>query len=330
MFPLLSNLNLKHDFDYHGQNLNYIFSNNFQNLKTPTTIYSTSTLDNFKIETTEDLHNLFHIAANSKDEIDLICDDKEFSNILLTYLNSILKNTDKENIEFFKQNYILDLELKSVSKSRFNRQFKDSKILNFKNQIYQSKFSPNNLKIESSNLPFVFLLANWINTRQNHEKVIEYVKFFCWNLLFGEFEVFIKDACIDYYSRDIILPKNGDKLLTDSVLRHNLKFTDDIDYYIAYFKSLIDLDNAKELIHRYFKNTRDNFYVESYDEPLELIYAGEYEQLLIRDLEGPFKIVYATDELWDTHVTTLLSYVYNSFRKKEFNNLKRFELRDLK
>lgn len=326
MFPLLSNLTLKHDFD-HSQNLNYVFSNNFKNFRTPTTVYSTLTLDDFKIETTEDLNDIFQSAVNSKEEIDLICDDKEFSKILSIYLNSILKNTDKENMQFFKQNYILDLELKCISKARFNKQITDSKILNFKNQFNQSQHNCNELKIESSNLPFVFLLANWINTQQNHEKVIEYVKFFCWNLLFGEFEIFIKDACIDYYSRDLILPKNGDKLITDNILRHNLKFTDDVDKHIDHFKSLLDLDNAKELIHRYFKNTRDDFYIQSYDEPIELIYAGEYEQLLLRDLEGPFKIVYATDELWDTHVTTLLSYVYNSFRKKEFNNLKRFELR---
>jgi hypothetical protein len=327
MFPLLSNLTLKHDFD-HSHNLNYVFSNKFQNLRTPTTAYSTSTLNDFKIETTEDLNDIFQSATNSRDEIDLICDDTEFFNILSIYLNSLLKNSDKENIEFFKQNYILDLELKYMSKVRFNKQITESKILNFKNQFdQQAQSNSNELKIESSNLPFVFLLANWINTRQNHEKVIEYVKFFCWNLLFGEFEIFIKDACLDYYSRDLILPSNGDKLMTDRVLRHNLKFTDDVDKYINHFKSLLDLNNAKELIHRYFKNTRDDFYIQSYDEPIELIYAGEYEKLLLRDLEGPFKIVYATDELWDTHVTTLLSYVYSSFRKKEFNNLKRFELR---
>ncbi len=325
MFPIFSNVTLIHDFNF-SKNYNYIFSKDFNSIRNSQTIYSTHSISDYLKETSTTINDFLRELQSNKSEIDLVCDSESFSIILTTFLESILDNKSEENILFFKENYVLDLKFKTIATSRFNQDQHSSKLEEFENTLLKQHTALGKIEVDYKALPFMFLLANWILDKSYHDEVIGYVKFFCWNLLMGEYEVFIKDICIDYYSRNKVIPKEKEHILFDSRLRHQLKYTDDIDNYINYFKEVFNVDEAKSLIHNYFKNTRDTSYIESYDEPVEMIYSDQYETLLIRDIEGPFKIVYATDELWNFHVTTLLSYIYNSYRSNQTDNLERFIL----
>jgi hypothetical protein len=318
MFQLLSTVELRHDFDRPKQSYNIILSDRLE--KTKNTLYSTNGLNSYLEE--NNIKPAQFLAGMH--DVTILANEQNFSDILSCYLSSVLADTSKDNIDFFKQNYILDLKLKSLSKGRFSKN--DTDLSSVIQAIQSSSVSQCRMQIDYDQLPFLFLVANWLLDKRGHEVLMRHVKFFCWNLLIGEFEIFIKDACIDYYSRHQVITKEQEQLITDPLIRHQLKFTDNIDEYINHFKSVFPEKEAKALVHRYFKGTRDQFYIESYDEPIELIYSGEYEKLLLRDLAGPFKVVYATDELWDQHVTTLLSYVYHCYRTNNIKELERFKV----
>jgi hypothetical protein len=319
MLPLSSTVNLRHSFDYPNYDFNIILANNIP--KNQSTIYATDSVDEYLRETNTTASNFLI----DLDNVTIWADDQNFADIFSVYLGGVLQNIDKDNVNFFKQNYILDLKLKSLTKTRFANNTAD--LNNIIHAIDSIDVSSTTLNLDYNKLPFLFLLANWLLDKRGHDVLMNHVKFYCWNLLFGEFEIFIRDACIDYYSRHQIIPNELENLITDTNIRRQLKFTDNIDQSISNFKSIFSEQEAKSMVHRYFKATRDESYIESYDEPIELIYAGEYEKLLLRDLEGPFKIVYATDELWDHHVTTLLSHVYRCYRINNIKDLERFRVK---
>lgn len=318
MFQLSSTTELRHDFDNSKQSFNIILSDTLN--KNQNTIYATDSFESYLQEFGLNKSNFLQ----DLNDVTIWANEQNFAEVLSNYLGGILKDTSSTNTNFFKENYILDLKLKSLTKARFST--KNVNLDQVIKSINTVKILPQQFHFDYDQLPFLFLVSNWLLDGRGHDAVMKHVKYFCWNLLLGEFEVFIRDACIDYYSRHQLILKEKEHLITDPKIRHQLKFTDNIDDYINYFKSVFAEQEAKSLVHRYFKGTRDEFYIESYDEPIELIYAGEYERLLLRDLKGPFKIVYATDELWDQHVTTLLSYVYHCYRTNNIKELERFRV----
>jgi hypothetical protein len=69
-----------------------------------------------------------------------------------------------------------------------------------------------------------------------------------------------------------------------------------------------------EIFNNQARAPRDEKGVDSYKEPVQMIYQDRYEELLFRDLTNDFRITYASDSLGENLVCTYLSKIYWAFK----------------
>lgn len=323
MFPLTYKINLSLEKDITSDNLNVIISKNFQTLRNDNTMYASLSLDNFVEENNIEHRELLSYFNNVEKKVNIFCDEESFFKILKSYLHSILKNNTKENIDFILNQYVLDIQLKLW---KINKEFQeDEKILNALKSTTDKIFE---IDINRSQLPFGILLSTWILDRTENESILKYTKFYCWALLYYDLKLFFNDCTIDYYSREKVLLPELEKMFLNSFLKTGIDIFN-FEEIVKKFQEHFTIDLVKKFIHLNFINTRDENCKNSWDSPLDLLYNEEYEELLLRDLEGPYKINYASDMLSAEHVCTFLSYVYKCYRSNNIVELEKFRVKDM-
>ncbi len=322
MFPLTYKINLILEKDITNDNLNVIISKNFAVIRNKNTIYGSSSLDCFIEENNIKHRELISYFNNFEERVDIFCDEESFFKILKSYLYSILKNNTKENINFILEQYILDTKLKIWKNNKKIKE--DKKLSNVLKSTTDENFV---IDINRSELPFALLLSTWILDRTENESILKYTKFYCWALLFSDLKLFFNDCAVDYYSRERVLLPELENMFLDDFLKTGidiLNFEDKLKKFREYFT----IDLVKKFIHLNFINTRDENCKTSWDSPLELLYDNKYEELLLRDLAGPYKINYASDMLSANHVCAFLSYVYHCYRSNNIVELEKFRVKD--
>ena len=86
-------------------------------------------------------------------------------------------------------------------------------------------------------------------------------------------------------------------------------------------------DSVMKIINNHALAHYDSQVVDSYREPVEMIYAERFEELLMRDLEMPFRMTYASEHLGDYAICTYLSYIYAAHKRRAPETLDRWQLK---
>lgn len=249
----------------------------------------------------------------------IFCSEEEFVKIFKDFFSNILKDNSKENLINLFDLYCLELSLKKEKNNL--AQYRD---------LFQTSYTKIYCLAELSidNLGYEFLLPNFLLTGNGKNTLLAYVKFCCWSLLSQELEMYATDMKRDIFNAHHVAGKDINiansqlldiptVILNDSTWNFILKYDfdhKDADVETALrtlfpnYKEMIDIFNNHAVAHR------DAAGVDSYLEPVSLIYRGQYEELLYRDLGNNCRITYVSDSLGENTVCTFVSKVYWAYK----------------
>lgn len=266
--------------------------------------------------------------------IKIYCNEEQFVTIFRDFFSNILKDNSKENLTNLFDLYLLNLALNNEKNN-----------LEKYKHLFQTDY--NNIscleELSVDNLGYEFLLPNFLLSGVGKTKLMQHVKFCCWSLLSQELQMYATDMKRDIFNAHCItgtdlelstsqisdIPK---KVLADNAWHFILGY--DFDH------KNVDVENAlrklfpnyKEMI-KIFNNHaiahRDAPGVDSYLEPVSLIYAEKYEELFYRDLGNDCRITYLSDSLGENAVCTIVSKVYWAYKHSDnpANVYKMFEVK---
>lgn len=279
-----------------------------------------------------------------KQHVELEATNESFVKIFVTFFsNTLLQGKNSNEILKLLELYNLEYKLKTG---------KSLPILAIDDIISEFDLGNILLDIPKSDYGFEIMLPNYLLKKEPKDGLIKYVKWSCWNLLTQELYMFVQDIKRDIFSGHQVTGKNlnlanmnFDSLYGAIEQSQNWKFvldskliTDfDIDYTeqsISYFKKYFPTaDDLIMIFNNHAKAHRDEQGIDSFREPIEMIYQDRYEELLFRDMLNDFRITYASDNLGKKLVCTFLSKVYKTFKSdidEKESVYKLFELRTTK
>jgi hypothetical protein len=266
--------------------------------------------------------------------VKIYCSDEQFVTIFRDFFSNILKDNSKENLIRLFELYFLNLSLNN-EKNNLKKYI----------DIFQTDYNKIDCLKELSidNLGYEFLLPNFLLNGLGKTKLLEYVKFCCWSLLSQELQMYATDMKRDIFNAHYItgtdlklstsqLSDVPEKILNHSDWHFILGY--DFDHKSTNVENALRkiFPNYKEMI-KIFNNHaiahRDAAGVDSYLEPVSLIYAERYEELLYRDLGNDCRITYLSDSLGETAICTFVSKVYWAHKHSDNPNTvyKMFEVK---
>jgi hypothetical protein len=266
--------------------------------------------------------------------IKINCSEEQFVTIFRDFFSNILKDNSKENLTNLFELYFLNLSLNN-EKSNLEKYV----------DIFQTDYNKISCLEELSidNLGYEFLLPNFLLSGLGKTKLLEYVKFCCWSLLSQELQMYATDMKRDIFNAHYITGTDLE-FSTSRLSDIPKKMLDHNDWYFIlgydFDHNNVNVEHAlrklfpdyKEMI-KIFNNHaiahRDAAGVDSYLEPVSLIYAEQYEELLYRDLGNDCRITYLSDSLGKNAICTFVSKVYWAYKHSDNPNAiyKMFEVR---
>jgi len=280
-------------------------------------------------------------------EARLICSEQDFGLILFSYWKHLLKSFSLPDTQSELWNlYLLELFLNGKRHTFEKLKQLDTSVLfsSVKNLEIQTFFQ----KIKFADLGFEFLLPQYLLDGKCKSELLRYVRWCCWSLLASELQLFLNEIKTDIFSGHIVLGhktglyhKKSNTLIEEIQNSAAWKLVEDENLLeiFPYRKANEGVTKLKEIFptaesmlvifNNHARAHRDEQGVNSFAEPIELIYADQYEELLHRDMQMDFRITYASEHLKEQIVATIISKVYRSVRENGSNNqayLKNYEL----
>jgi hypothetical protein len=290
-------------------------------------------------------YKIFWVVLLSQNQtINLKCSPNSFKILFVTFFSNVLVQGKNDDIIFnLLSLYDLDYRLKN-NKNVFIDDFDDLHHL-----IEQFDLDDVLLDIPKSDYSFEIMLANFLLSGEPKESILKYVKWSCWSLLSQELYMFAEDIKRDIFSGHHVVGKNINISNLDYIsiyevidkdadwnfiLNSRLVTEFDIDTLeesVDHMKSFFpDADSLIKIFNNHAIAHRDEQGIDSFREPIEMIYSDRYEELLFRDMMNNFRITYASDGLGKHLVCTFLSRIYYAFKTDATDKTeiyKMFELR---
>lgn len=278
---------------------------------------------------------------------EIICSDENFVRIILVFWNHTLSHFNSKSVRDELWNlYLLDLVLKNKLEI-----FNSLKLVDI-DAVYSSvctlNFSELFKTLKLGQLGYEYLLPNYLINGRGKKELLNYVRWCCWSLLASELQLFLKEIRTDIFSGHHVLGHNKslDKEPVSNlpeIIAKSSSWKLVANHNITRVFNYSDADKGIELLMQHFPTPesmlvifnnhaqahRDEQGVNSFADPINLIYAEKYEELLIRDLEMDFRITYASEHLADEVVGTMVSRIYRAFRnnKHQDSYYKKFEVK---
>ncbi len=258
---------------------------------------------------------------------------EEFVSLFTLFFSAVLKDKSPENLQSLLDLYFLDAKFKNLP---MTAEF--CQPLEIQKNLDRFAKTPNPIPASLSldQMGFEWMLANHLIDGRCQKALIHYVKWSCWTTLFSELRLFASEIRRDLYNAHEVTESNlgfaklkAPQILSaiekDSnwnfVLDHRIfeiPHIDQLENSIAQFKKYFPTANhLMKIINNHALAHYDSQGVDSYREPVEMIYAERYEELLHRDLAMPFRMTYASEHLGDHAVCTYLSRIYHGYKHKQ-------------
>lgn len=290
-----------------------------------------------------DFNVFWNLLLTQNRRINLECTEDSFVKIFVIFFsNTLVQGKNIDNILNLINLYNLEYKLKTGNSLNFNKELISDIIKNY-------NLDNDLLNIPKSDYGFEIMLPNYLLSNEPKESLLKHVKWSCWSLLTQELYMYVQDIKRDIFSgynvvgKDIGLSKKSYDCLYNAI-ESNLEWRfilddrlitnfdlEESEESISYFKMFFPTaDDLIKIINNHAIAHRDEQSVDSFREPVEMIYQDRYEELLIRDMLNDFRITYASDSLGENLVCTFLSRIYRSYKENDPNKdevYKMFELR---
>lgn len=186
-------------------------------------------------------------------------------------------------------------------------------------------------------LGFEFVLGTFLLTGKLKQSVLQYVEWCCWYLLMQEVLLFVDDMKRDIFHAHLLLGTDPFGYSTAGLwdILNIRDYITTIDIHDAsQLKRLIQkwflqADDLIQFFNNHARYHRDEQGVDSFREPVEMIYDGRYEDLLFRDMNNLFRITYASDGLDNFVVPIYLSKIYSGFKTSNYGHIEGFRLKNV-
>lgn len=277
----------------------------------------------------------------------IICSEQNFGLILFAYWKHLLKSFSSTETQNELWNlYLLELFLNGKRYTYEKLKLLDTTVLF--SSVKNLEIKTFSQKIKFADLGFEFLLPQYLLDGKGKTELLRYVRWCCWSLLASELQLFLNEIKTDIFSGHIVLGhktglyhKKSNTLIEEIQNNAAWKLVEDenILEIFSYRKANEGVLKLKKIFptaesmlvifNNHARAHRDEQGVNSFAEPIQLIYADQYEELLHRDMQMDFRITYASEHLKDQIVATIISKIYCSVRENGSNNqsyLKNYEL----
>jgi len=278
----------------------------------------------------------------------IFCSEETFMKVFIAFFSNVLKlGYDPATIKYLLNLYLLDQQLKYKADLQFpswtESNIRDGITLYHGDPQLVSAFEP----LTHSDFGFEFMLPTWIITGEPRDAVLRYTKWCCWTILATEFHIYNADITRDVFnahhitgSLDLNLINTNPREVYSKVSR-DWRFVFDksllkifpiekLDEGIANIKRLFPTaDDMLKIFNNHAIAHRDHQCVDSFREPVTMIYDDKYERLLVRDMGNEARITYASEHLADITVCTYLSAIYYGFKHGNIDHamFRTFELK---
>lgn len=275
----------------------------------------------------EDKESFWQTLVINPDKIVLNCNSDAFVKIFTDFFSTVLaRGKDPRVIEQLLLLYELDYRFKNQGTTFLKREYSTEEFATNSNldvllEIPKSKFS------------FELMLPNYLLNGEPKTALIDYIRWSCWLIMACEVFTYADDIKRDIFNGhqvvkqdlelynkhpkeiySILLENNKWQFLTDQKLFAGFEQSD-IETAVDHIKSFFPTaDSLLEIINNHARAHRDEQCVDSFREPIEMIYAERYEELLHRDLLNDFRITYVSEKLGDDLSCTWLSKVYWAYK----------------
>ena len=302
-----------------------------------------STVDNdfVKCLIGKDFNIFWNLLLANNQSIKLECSNDSFVKVFVTFFsNTLIRGKDLNNISNLLNLYNLEYKLKTGKSLSINKAAISDIIIGY-------DLGDTLTVIPKSDYSFEIMLPNYLLTGETRDSLLKHVKWSCWSLLTQELYMFVQDIKRDIFSghhvtgkdinlinytsfENIIESDNDWRFVLDDRLITEFDI-DTAEESISYFKTFFPTaDDLIKIFNNHAKAHRDEQGIDSFREPIEMIYQDRYEEVLIRDMLNDFRITYASDSLGENLVCTFLSKVYQTYKSTISNKeevYKMFELR---